>query len=47
MLRDDAMLAFERHATSKLSDVKDLLAIATLGSEVRRSFDRVGIAPST
>jgi DNA mismatch repair protein MutL len=31
MLRDDALLAFERHATSKLSDVKDLLAIATLG----------------
>lgn len=31
MLRDDAMLAFERHATSKLSDVKDLFAIATLG----------------
>lgn len=31
MLRDDAMLAFERHATSKLSDVKDLLAIGTLG----------------
>ena len=31
MLRDDAMLAFERHATSKLSDVKDLLSIATLG----------------
>jgi DNA mismatch repair protein MutL len=31
MLRDDAMLAFERHATSKLSDAKDLLAIATLG----------------
>jgi DNA mismatch repair protein MutL len=31
MLRDDAMLAFERHATSKLTDVKDLLAIATLG----------------
>lgn len=31
MLRDDAMLAFERHATSKLSDVKDLLAIETLG----------------
>jgi len=31
MLRDDAMLAFERHATSKLSDVKDLLAISTLG----------------
>jgi DNA mismatch repair protein MutL len=31
MLRDDAMLAFERHATSKLRDVKDLLWIATLG----------------
>src|SRR5665811_614943 len=31
MLRDDALLAFERHATSKLSDVKDLLTIATLG----------------
>ena len=31
MLRDDAMLAFERHATSKLADVADLLAIATLG----------------
>src|ERR1700675_3485669 len=31
MLRDDALLAFERHATSKLRDVKDLLSIATLG----------------
>ena len=31
MLRDDALLAFERHATSKLRDVDDLLAIATLG----------------
>ena len=31
MLRDDALLAFERHATSKLCDVKDLLSIATLG----------------
>src|SRR6202050_2450561 len=31
MMRADAMLAFERHATSKLSDVKDLLSIATLG----------------
>jgi DNA mismatch repair protein MutL len=31
MLRDDALLAFERHATSKLRDVKDLLSINTLG----------------
>jgi len=31
MLRDDALLAFERHATSKLHDVHDLLSIATLG----------------
>src|SRR6202789_1676651 len=31
MMRDDALLAFERHATSKLHDVKDLLSIATLG----------------
>jgi DNA mismatch repair protein MutL len=31
MIRDDAMLAFERHATSKLAESRDLLAIATLG----------------
>jgi DNA mismatch repair protein MutL len=31
MLRDDAMLAFERHATSKLTSARDLLSIATLG----------------
>src|SRR3954466_641867 len=31
MMQDDALLAFERHATSKLSDVKDLQAISTLG----------------
>src|SRR5947209_20331774 len=30
MLRDDALRAFVGHATSKLSDVKDLVAIATL-----------------
>ena len=30
MLRDDALLAFERHATSKLTHVKDLNSIATL-----------------
>src|SRR5438270_2603607 len=31
MSRDDAMLAFERHATSKIKDAEDLLTISTLG----------------
>jgi DNA mismatch repair protein MutL len=31
MVRDDALLAFERHATSKLRSADDLLSIATLG----------------
>ena len=31
MNRDDALLAFERHATSKLHSADDLLSIATLG----------------
>src|SRR5574341_849367 len=31
MSHDDALLAFERHATSKLRTADDLLSIATLG----------------
>src|ERR1700746_2559881 len=31
MVRDDALLAFERHATSKIKNAEDLLSIATLG----------------
>src|SRR6266704_3926770 len=31
MVRDDAILAFERHATSKIKNAEDLLSIATLG----------------
>ena len=31
MVRDDALLAFERHATSKLKNDDDLLTISTLG----------------
>ena len=31
MVRDDAMLAFERHATSKIHKAEDLLQVATLG----------------
>src|ERR1017187_1872814 len=36
MLRDDALLAFERHATSKLRGVKDLLSISTLDRKSTR-----------
>jgi DNA mismatch repair protein MutL len=31
MVRDDALLAFERHATSKLKNAEDLLSVSTLG----------------
>jgi DNA mismatch repair protein MutL len=31
MVRDDALLAFERHATSKIKDAEDLLHVGTLG----------------
>jgi DNA mismatch repair protein MutL len=31
MVRDDAILAFERHATSKITSLEDLAKIATLG----------------
>src|SRR6202042_2882847 len=31
MVCDDAMLAFERHATSKIKNAEDLLTVATLG----------------
>src|SRR5213080_370026 len=31
MLRDDALLAFERHATSKIKNAEDLLSVSTLG----------------
>src|SRR5487761_1096254 len=47
MLRDDALLAFERHATSKLSDVKDLLSIASVSRlllETRSPEEPVGTA---
>src|SRR5579863_2657313 len=31
MVRDDALLAFERHATSKIKNAEDLLGVTTLG----------------
>src|ERR1700729_2236250 len=31
MVRDDALLAFERHATSKIKNAEDLLGVAPLG----------------
>jgi hypothetical protein len=41
MVRDDAMLAFERHATSKIRNADDLLTIATWVSRRGAAVDRV------
>ena len=47
MVHDDALLAFERHATSKLRTADDLLSIATLGISRRgAAFDRRSFAPA-
>ena len=39
MSRDDALLAFERHATSKLRTAADLLSITTLAASTLYSTD--------
>ena len=46
MAPDDAQLALERHATSKIRTSGDLAAIATLGLPRRgAAVDRLGVAP--
>ena len=41
MAQDDALLAFERHATSKLRTADDLLSIATLGFRGEARYRRL------
>jgi len=43
MMHDDALLAFERHATSKLKSADDLLSISTLGFVLKRCDDCRGL----
>ena len=47
MVRDDALLAFERHATSKIKDAEDLLNYRHPGISRRgAALDCVGLAPA-
>ena len=44
MTRDDALLAFERHATSKIRRTEDLFGSARWGFAARAGFNRLGRA---